>query len=72
MTHESKLLGRSMLASLNGENFFEYKTLTHSLALETVVSDRNLTSKSVEVYRESILAYSPLLQVIIYSMMDSQ
>ena len=51
MTHESKLLGRSMLASLNGENFFEYKTLTHSLALETIVSDRNLTSKVVEVYR---------------------
>ncbi|WP_315561983.1 hypothetical protein [Porphyromonas endodontalis] len=51
MTHESGLLGRSMLASLNGENFFEYKTLTHSLALETVVSDRNLTSKAVEVYR---------------------
>lgn len=51
MTSEPRLLGRSMLASLNGENFFEYKTLTHSLALETLVSDAPLSGQAVELYR---------------------
>lgn len=51
MTQEPRLLGRSMLASLNGENFFEYKTLTHSLALETLVSDAPLSGQAVELYR---------------------
>ncbi|WP_449032677.1 trypsin-like serine peptidase [Porphyromonas sp.] len=51
MTSEPRLLGRSMLASLNGENFFEYKTLTHSLALETLVSDAPLSGQVVELYR---------------------
>ena len=61
MTSEPRLLGRSMLASLNGENFFEYKTLTHSLALETLVSDAPLSGQAVEVYRGSRPAYSPIL-----------
>ncbi len=51
MTHQERLLGRSMVVSLDGENFFEYKTLTHSLALESVISSSLSKGKAQEVIR---------------------
>lgn len=51
MTNQPRILGRSMVASLDGENFFEYKTLTHSMALEAVVSASFSNGEAQEVIR---------------------
>lgn len=51
MTNQPRILGRSMVASLDGENFFEYKTLTHSMALEAVVSASLSNGEAQEVIR---------------------
>jgi len=51
MTNQPRLLGRSMMVSLDGQKFFEYKTLTHSLALEVVVSASLSKGEGREVVR---------------------
>lgn len=67
MTSQPRILGRSMMASLDGKNFFEYKTLSHSLAMETVVTASLSKGESQEVIRCAVPSTFP--QIVGYRIM---
>ena len=67
MTSQPRILGRSMMASLDGKNFFEYKTLSHSLALETVVTASLSKGEPQEVIRCAMPSTFP--QIVGYRIM---
>lgn len=66
MTSQPRKLSRSMLASLDGKNWFEYITLKHSLALEVVACDTAPEGKPiVEISRSEAPCHFP--QIVGYS-----
>lgn len=67
MTNQPRVFGRSMVASLDGKNFFEYKTLSHSLAMETVVTASLSNGEPQEVVRCAMPSAFP--QIVGYKVM---
>ena len=67
MTNQPRVFGRSMVASLDGKNFFEYKTLSQCLAMETVVTASLSNGEPQEVVRCAMPSAFP--QIVGYKVM---